>query len=136
MSDTETPTKPTKTEEPPKTHIHSRYETIRVPILNSSEYPVWKVRMTMFLEATDPEYLDRINEGTHKPTKLDVVVAGEAAKTVPKEKSDYTAEDIASIAKDAKVWHLLHSAIDNVMSNRVINCKTAKEIWDALEKRC
>ncbi|KAL8132932.1 hypothetical protein AgCh_008421 [Apium graveolens] len=84
----------------------------------------------------DPEYLDRIKEGPHKPTKLAVAVAGEAAKTVPKEKSDYTAEDIASIAKDAKVRHLLHSAIDNVMSNRVINCKTAKEMWDALETRC
>ncbi|KAL8092951.1 hypothetical protein AgCh_034998 [Apium graveolens] len=136
MSDTETPTKPTKTEESPKTQIQSRYETIRVSILRPSEYPIWKVRMTMFLEATDPEYLDRIKEGPHKPTKLAVAVAGEAAKTVPKEKSDYTAEDIASIAKDAKVRHLLHSAIDNVMSNRVINCKTAKEIWDALETRC
>ncbi|KAL8120799.1 hypothetical protein AgCh_017833 [Apium graveolens] len=136
MSDTETPTKPTKIEEPPKTQIQSRYETIRVPILRPSEYAIWKVRMTMFLEATDPEYLDKIKEGPHKPTKLAVAVAGEAAKTVPKEKSDYTAEDIASIAKDAKVRHLLHSAIDNVMSNRVINCKTAKEIWDALETRC
>ncbi|KAL8088633.1 hypothetical protein AgCh_038420 [Apium graveolens] len=136
VSDTETPTKPSKTEEPPKTQIQSRYETIRVPILRPSEYAIWKVRMTMFLEATDPEYLDRIKEGPHKPTKLAVAVAGEAAKTVPKEKSDYIAEDIASIAKDAKVRHLLHSAIDNVMSNRVINCKTAKEIWDALETRC
>ncbi|KAL8101029.1 hypothetical protein AgCh_033056 [Apium graveolens] len=74
--------------------------------------------------------------GPQKPTKLSVVVAGELAKSVPKEKSDYTAEDISSIAKDAKVRHLLHSAIDNVMSNRVINCKTAKEIWDASETRC
>ncbi|KAL8093077.1 hypothetical protein AgCh_035094 [Apium graveolens] len=132
----ETPTKTTKTEEPPKTQIQSRYETIRVPILRPSEYLIWKVRMTMFLEATDPEYLNRIKEGAHKPTKLAVAVAGEAVKTVPKEKSDYTAEDIASIANDAKVRHLLYSAIDNVMSNRVINCKTAKEIWDALETRC
>ncbi|KAL8104646.1 hypothetical protein AgCh_028756 [Apium graveolens] len=137
MSEEEqTPTKPTKTEETPKTQIHNRYETISVPILRPSEYPIWKVRMTMFLEATDPEYLDRINEGPHKPTKLSVVVADQPAKTVPKEKSEYTAEDISSIAKDAKVRHLLHSAIDNVMSNRVINCKTAKEIWYALETRC
>ncbi|KAL8124254.1 hypothetical protein AgCh_012047 [Apium graveolens] len=78
----------------------------------------------------------RINEGPHKPTKLSVVVADQPAQTVPKEKSEYTAEDISYIAKDAKVRHLLHSAIDNVMSNRVINCKTAKEIWDALETRC
>ena len=129
MSEEEkTPTKPTKTEETPKTQIHNRYETIRVPILKPYEYPIWKVRMTMFLEAIDPEYLDRINEGPHKPTKLSVVVADQPAMTVPKEKSEYTAEDISSIAKDAKVRHLLHSTIDNVMSNRVINCKTAKEI--------
>ncbi|KAL8097853.1 hypothetical protein AgCh_030822 [Apium graveolens] len=131
-----TPTKPTKTEETPKTQIHNRYETIRVPILKSSEYPIWKVRMTIFLEATDPEYLDRINEEPHKPTKLSVVVADQLAQTVPKDKSEYTTEDISYIAKDAKVRHLLHSAIDNVMSNMVINCKTAKEIWDALETRC
>ena len=76
MSEEEkTPTKPTKTEETPKTQIHNRYETIRVPILKPSEYPIWKVRMTMFLEATDPEYLDRINEGPHKMTKLSIIVA-------------------------------------------------------------
>ncbi|KAK1388711.1 hypothetical protein POM88_016889 [Heracleum sosnowskyi] len=70
------------------------------------------------------------------PTKLSPVVAGQEKKSVPKEKKDLTLEDISSIAKDAKVRHLLHSALDNVMSNRVIGCKTAKEIWDALEVRC
>ncbi|KAL8104464.1 hypothetical protein AgCh_028619 [Apium graveolens] len=103
---------------------------------NKAQSSLLKGEDDLFPEATDPEYLDRIKEGPHKPTKLAVAVAGEAAKTVSKEKSDYTAEDIASIAKDAKVRHLLHSAIDNVMSNRVINCKTVKEIWDALETRC
>ncbi|KAL8118663.1 hypothetical protein AgCh_016254 [Apium graveolens] len=125
-----------KTEETPKTQTHGRYETIRVPMLRPSEYPIWKVKMAIFLEATDPEYLDRINEGPHKPTKLSVVVADQPAKTIPKEKSEYTAEDISYIAKDANVRHLLHSAFDNVMSNKVIHCKTAKEIWDALEIRC
>ncbi|KAK1360613.1 hypothetical protein POM88_045087 [Heracleum sosnowskyi] len=114
----------------------SRYETIRVPILKPVEYPIWKVKMTMFLEATYPEYLDRINDGPHMPTKLSPVVAGQEQKIVPKETKDLTPEDISSIAKDAKVRHLLHSALDNVMSNRVIGCKTAKEIWDSLEVRC
>ena len=132
----QTPTKPTKSEETQKTQTHSRYETIRVPILRPSEYPIWKVKMAMFLEAIDPEYLDRINEGPHKPTKLSVVVADQPAKIVPKEKIEYTAENISSISKNANLRHLLHSAIDNVMSNRVIGCKTAKEIWDALETRC
>ena len=92
--------------------------------------------MTMFLEATDPEYLDRISDGPHMPTKLSVAVGDEKQVLIPKEKKDYTPEDISSMSKDAKVKHLLHSALDNVMSNRVIGCKTAKEIWDALEVRC
>ena len=109
----QTPTKPTKTEETQKTQTHSRYETIMVPI--------WKVKMAMFLEATDSEYLDRINEGPYKPTNLSVVVADQPTKSIRKEKGGYTAVDISSITKDARVRYLLHSAIDNVMSNRVIN---------------
>ncbi|KAL8119163.1 hypothetical protein AgCh_016612 [Apium graveolens] len=73
--------------------------------------------------------------GPYKPTKLSVAVTDQPAKTIPKERSEYTPEDISFIAKDARVRHLLHSATDNVMSNRVIGCKTIKEIWDALETR-
>ena len=53
-----------------------------------------------------------------------------------KEKKDYTPEDISSISKDVKVRYLLHSTLDNVISNRVIGCKTAKKIWYALEVIC
>ena len=56
---------------------NSRYESLRVPVPRASEYPVWKVRMTMFLESTDPEYLDRIYDGPHMPTKLSVAVGDE-----------------------------------------------------------
>lgn len=119
-----------------QTPTTSRYESIRIPILRASEYPIWKVKMEMFLEATDPEYLDRIHDGPHKPTKFSVAIGEEEQKMIPKEKKDYSPEDISSISKDAKVRHLLHNALDNVMSNRIIGCKTAKEIWDALEVRC
>jgi hypothetical protein len=114
----------------------SQASSFRVPILKASEYPVWKERMIIFLDSVDPEYLDRIYDGPHMPTKLSVGIADEPQKMIPKEKKDYTPEDISSISKDAKVKHLLHSALDNAMSNRVIGCKTAKQIWDALETRC
>ncbi|KAL8100589.1 hypothetical protein AgCh_032737 [Apium graveolens] len=73
--ETQTPPKPTKTQDTQNNQTHSRYESIRVPILRASEYPIWKVKMAMFLEATDPKYLDRINDGPYKPTKLSVAVA-------------------------------------------------------------
>ncbi|KAL8135039.1 hypothetical protein AgCh_009891 [Apium graveolens] len=54
------------------------------------------------VDATLLPKLGIINEGPYKPTKLPVVVADQPAKTIPKEKSEYTTEDISSIAKDAK----------------------------------
>ncbi|XP_074351812.1 uncharacterized protein LOC141690957 [Apium graveolens] len=55
---------------------------------------------------------------------------------VRKEKSKWSDPGKASMLKDAKVRNILDNSLDNVMSNRVISCKTAKEIWDALETHC
>ena len=55
-------------------------------MLRVSEYPVWSVKVAMFLEATDPGYLDIIYEGPHKPTKLSVAVGNEPHKMIPKKK--------------------------------------------------
>ncbi|KAL8147588.1 hypothetical protein AgCh_005054 [Apium graveolens] len=58
----------------------SRYEAIKVPILKIHKYPIWKVKMAIFLEATDLEYLSRIYDGPHRPMK--VVVAGEEEEII------------------------------------------------------
>lgn len=92
--------------------------------------------MAMFLEATDPEYLDMIYDGPFVPSKPVPETPGIPKYYIPKEKKDSTPEDKISMMKDAKVRNLLHSSLDNVMSNRVIAYKTAKKIWDALEVRC
>ena len=53
-----------------------------------------------------------------------------------KDKFEWTPEEKADVLKDAKVKNILHNSLDAVLSNRVITCKTAKEIWDALEVQC
>ncbi|KAK1388835.1 hypothetical protein POM88_017013 [Heracleum sosnowskyi] len=42
----------------------TKYESMKIPILKKSEYPTWKVKMLMYLEAMDPDYLDRIHSNT------------------------------------------------------------------------
>ncbi|KAL8154935.1 hypothetical protein AgCh_000339 [Apium graveolens] len=115
---------------PATPHINnnmSRYEAIKVPILKIHEYPIWKVKMVMCLEVTDPEYLSRIYDGPHRPIKLVIADTGEEEIMVDKIKKDYTTEDPSSIMKDAKVIHILYSSL---------GCKITKEIWDALEVKC
>ncbi|KAL8115933.1 hypothetical protein AgCh_022431 [Apium graveolens] len=90
----------------------NKYESIKIPILKKVEYPTWKVKMLIHLEATDPDYLDL------------------------KEKTEWTLEEKVIVLKDAKVRYILHNSLDSVMSNMVLAYKTAKEIWDALETQC
>ena len=120
--------------------MSTKYENIRIPVLNKSEYTTWKVKILMFLEATDPDFLDRINDGPHEPKKL-VSAAVVDGITVPehyvaKDKFEWTSEEKADVLKDTKVKNILHNSLDDVLSNRVITCKTSKEIWDALEVQC
>ena len=118
----------------------TKYEHIRIPVLKKTDFSTWKIKMLMFLEATDPDYIDRINDGPHEPRKLvpSAVVDGVEIPEhyVAKDKFEWTAEEKADVLKDAKVRNILHNSLDEVLSNRVITCKTAKEIWDALEVQC
>ena len=114
----------------------NKYENIKILVLNKSEYLTWKVQMLMYLEASDPDYVDRVNDGPYLPKKIVPQTPTEPEHFVIKEKSEWSPEDKAEILKDAKVKNILHNSLDNVISNRVIACKTAKEIWDTLEVQC
>ena len=96
--------------------------------------------MILALEATDVDYLDRILVGPYVPMKLVSAHQEDGVEIpenyVPKIKSEWNAEEKTEVLKDAKVRNLLHNGRDPVMSNRVIACKTAKQIWDTLEIQC
>ena len=109
-------------------------------MLNKVEYSTWKVKMMMFLEATDCDYLDRIRDGPYVSEKLvtTTIVDGEdqTGGYVIKKNSEWTKVEKIKVLKNAKVRNILHNALDVVMSNRVITYKTSKETWDAVEVQC
>ena len=83
------------------------------------------------LEATDPDFIDRINDGPHEPRKL-VPAAVVDGITVPehyvaKDKFEWTSEEKIDVLKDAKVKNILHNSLDEVLSNRVITCKKPRK---------
>ena len=48
----------------------TKHESLKIPVLNKDDYPIWKVKMMLYLEATDPDFVDRITDGRHIPKKL------------------------------------------------------------------
>ena len=92
--------------------------------------------MLMYLEASNPDYIDMINDGLYLPRKIVPQTTKEPERFILKEKSEWSPYEKIEVLKDVKVKTILHNSLDHVMSNRVVACKTAKEIWDALEIQC
>ena len=60
----------------------------KIPMLKRNEYTHWEVKMLHHLEATDPDYLDRIRDGPFVPTKLYPQTTGADGKVI----KEYTGE--------------------------------------------
>lgn len=114
----------------------AKYDSIKIHVLKKSEYTTWKVKMTMYLESVDPDYLDMINVGPFILTKSVAATPEKPEHLINKPKSEWIPEERALVRKDAKVRNIFHNSLDSVLSNRSIACKTAKDIWDALTVQC
>ncbi|XP_047269540.1 uncharacterized protein LOC124899274 [Capsicum annuum] len=110
---------------PPTGHSEGQ-STIRPPLFNGSHFIWWKARMETFLQNVDYELWNRITDGPIIPMKI---VDGEQVK---KTRSEFTPEDLVALKKNAKAKNILVCGLSLTEYNRVSNCNTAKQIWDAL----
>ncbi|XP_074377129.1 uncharacterized protein LOC141718651 [Apium graveolens] len=114
----------------------SKYESMKIPILKKADYSTWKVKMLMFLESIDDSYVDIINDGPLYPEKVVPMTPTDPEHYIRKEKLEWSDVEKVTMLKDTKVRNILHNHLDNIMSNRVIFCKTTIAIWDALKSQC
>ncbi|KAL6329838.1 hypothetical protein AAG906_037551 [Vitis piasezkii] len=83
--------------------------------------------MTWFIQSTNLDLWDVIEDGPHIPSKL------ENGVMVPKLKHEWDELDRKKVQLNAKAVFILHCAIDRNEFNRIWHCKSAKEIWKLLE---
>ena len=114
----------------------NKYENFKIPVPKKTEYSTWRVKMLMYLEDLNPDYIDKINDGPYLSRKIVLQTSTEPERFMLKEKNEWSPEEKIEVLKDVKVKTIMHNNLDHVMSNRVIACKLAKEIWDALEIQC
>ncbi|WKA11536.1 hypothetical protein VitviT2T_029026 [Vitis vinifera] len=99
----------------------------RAPFFTGTDYSYWKTRMTWYLQSTDLDVWDVIEDGPNFPTKL---VDG---FLVPKPNQEWNELDRRNFQLNAKVVFTLQCAMDRNEYNRICQCKSAKEIWRLLE---
>lgn len=68
----------------------NKYESNKIQILKKAQYPTQKVKMLMYLEAVDHDYLDVINYGPHVPTKLVAIKPIVPKHYIIKEENEWT----------------------------------------------
>lgn len=82
--------------------------------------------MEEFIQADDYELWDRITMGPTIPMNtVDGVL-------VLKVRIDFTTEDLAAFWKNSKTKNIHVCGLVQDEYNRVLNCTTAKQIWDEL----
>ena len=108
----------------------------KIPMLKRNEYTQWRVKMMHHLRATYIYYLDKIKDGSFIPSKL-VPAMNIDGKFVEEHiaenpKDEWTTDDKENILKDAKVIKILFNSLDSILTNYVLSCETAKEVWNRL----
>ncbi|KAH0688951.1 hypothetical protein KY289_016309 [Solanum tuberosum] len=110
---------------PPIGHSEGQ-STIRPPMFKGSHFWWWKARMEDFIQAEDYELWDRITTGPTIPMKT-----VEGAK-VQKVRVEFSYGDLMALRKNAKAKNILVCGLVTDEYNRISNCTTAKQLWDAL----
>ncbi|XP_063945973.1 uncharacterized protein LOC135151452 [Daucus carota subsp. sativus] len=117
-----------------------RDEGVKIPMLVKEHYFLWKVKMRMHLLSLDHSYINCIEKGRHVPVKINTALRLDGSEAedveVPKNPSEFTEEDENEVHKDNKAMNILFNGIDDDMFDSVINCPTAKEVWDTIQTLC
>jgi len=84
--------------------------------------------MENYIQADDYELWMLIKNTPLIPKK-----ATENGKIIPKKPEEFSAEDFRMMEKNAKVKKLLYFGLGPEEHTCISKCKSAKEIWDALQ---
>jgi len=100
----------------------------RPPYFNGQHYGWWKNRMENYIQAEDYELWMLIKNGPLIPMKVN-----EDGTTSKKKPEEFTSDDFKMMEKNAKVKKLLYFDLGPDECIRILECKYAKDIWEALQ---
>jgi hypothetical protein len=106
--------------------VHLSLIIMTPPFFDYNDYVYWKYMIIIYLQSIDYDLWLSIENRPHKPTKIKNDI------TVPKPRSKYSDGDRKLLSMDAKAMNTLYYAFSRSESNRVISCRNARDIWNAL----
>ncbi|KAH9767789.1 hypothetical protein KPL71_011399 [Citrus sinensis] len=102
--------------------------TTRPPYFDGNDYPYWKTRMRIYLQALDYEIWEIVNDGPFMP-----LTKNEVGEDIPKSSRDWNEFEKRKASLNSKAMNALFCALDKKEFHRVSSCESANEIWHKLE---
>ena len=109
------------------TSLAEGQSTNRPPLFSGMNFPYWKARMKIYIQAVNYHLWRAIVNG---PQISLVRVNG---IDIPKPEEDWDDNDMKMGELNAKTMNVLYCALDSNEFNRISTCTTAQEIWNKLE---
>ncbi|KAH9680417.1 hypothetical protein KPL71_026545 [Citrus sinensis] len=102
--------------------------TTRPPFFDGNDYPYWKTRMRIYLQALDYEIWEVVCNHPFLP-----LTKNEVGEDIPKPSREWNELEKRKASLSSKAMNALFCALDNKEFHRVSSCECANEIWHKLE---
>ena len=112
---------------PMSTSLAEGQSTNRPPLFSGTNFPYWKARIKIYIQAVDYHLQKVILKG---PQILLIRVDG---IDIPKPEEDWDDNDMKMEELNTKAMNVLYCALDSTEFNQISTCSTVKEIQDKLE---
>ncbi|KAH9670880.1 hypothetical protein KPL70_017145 [Citrus sinensis] len=105
--------------------------TTRPPYFDGNDYPYWKTRMRIYLQALDYEIWEIVNDGHFMP-----LTKHEVGEDIPKPSRDWNDFEKRKASLNSKAMNALFCALDKKEFHRVSSCENlAVEKWHEEKKK-
>ncbi|KAH9697997.1 hypothetical protein KPL71_023833 [Citrus sinensis] len=96
--------------------------TTRPPYFDGNDYPYWKTRMRIYLQALDYEIWEIVNDGPFMP-----LTKNEVGEDIPKPSRDWNEFEKRKASLNSKAMNALFCALDKKEFHRVSSCEKQNE---------
>ncbi|XP_075499732.1 uncharacterized protein LOC142538258 [Primulina tabacum] len=103
----------------------------RPPVLDGSNYALWKVKMRVFIKFIEERAWQRVLDGWSPPKLEDA-----DGDTRLKPESTWTVDEVQTSNFNSKALNAIFSSVDTRMFNLITTCVCAKDAWEILQKHC
>ena len=110
---------------------------IKVPPFTRDDFGLWKMKMLLFIKASNPLYIGILENGPYVPMKsIEESTNPDGtrvpASSRPKDLSEYNDTDKELIRLDTGLMLILTDSADKEMSYQIMSCTSGKHMWDTI----